>query len=473
MKPPFWLTPLALASLLAAMLSAAPAPDLKLGDDRRQLVTADGKPFLWLGDTAWELFHRTTRAEADRYLEHRAQHGYTVIHAVALAELNGLADPTPAGHRPLIANDPTRPDVKDGPDNDYWDHVDYIVRKANALGLIIGFLPSWGDKWTKKWGEGPEIFTPENAETYGQWLGRRYRDAKIVWILGGDRPVENDQHRAIIRRMAAGLRAGDGGAHLCTFHPSGGHGSAEYFHADAWLDFNMRQNGHGAEFTGRYDQTAADYAREPVKPVVEGEPVYEDHPLSFKAKELGHSLAADVRRPLYWNLFTGACGVSYGHHSVWQMWLPGRKPVNNPLLPWPEALDRPGALQMKHGRALVESRPMQRRVPDQEIIVPDAVPTALPGAGTRRFVAMRDADGTYAMVYAPVGRAFRVRMTKISADRARTWWFNPRDGTAREIGVFPCQGERTFTPPDDGELTDWVLVLDAVAKNYPAPGRRR
>lgn len=42
---------------------------------------------------------------------------------------------------------------------------------------------------------------------------------------------------------------------------------------------------------------------------------------------------------------------------------------------------------------------------------------------------------------------------------------------ATAIGVFPNPGEREFTPPDPGELLDWVLVLDDAAKNYPSPGR--
>ncbi len=80
--------------------------------------------------------------------------------------------------------------------------------------------------------------------------------------------------------------------------------------------------------------TRADYDRTPVKPVVDGEPIYEDHPVSFDAKKLGHSIAGDVRRPLYWDLFDGAFGHTYGHHSVWQMWSPARTPINNPLMPW-------------------------------------------------------------------------------------------------------------------------------------------
>ncbi|MFO0927612.1 MAG: glycoside hydrolase family 140 protein [Gemmataceae bacterium] len=457
---------LVVACLLASPALAAP-PRLRVSDNRRFLVTTDGKPFFYLGDTAWELFHRLNREEADRYLSKRAAQGFTVIQAVVLAELDGLRTPNAYGEIPLKGNDPLQPNER------YFEHVDWIVRKANERGLVIGMLPTWGDKWNKKWGGGPEIFTPENAGRYGEWLGKRYREYGIIWILGGDRPVETDRHRAILRAMAEGLRKGDGGTHLMTFHPTGGGGSAEYFHKETWLDFNMRQNGHQPEYTGRYDRTLADYRREPSKPVLDGEPIYEDHPVSFRAKELGHSIAADVRRPLYWDLFSGACGHTYGHHSVWQMFGKGRAPVNNPLMTWEEALDQPGAVQMRHARALLESRPYLSRVPDDSVIVPAPVPTAVPGAGTRRFVATRDTDGSYAMVYAPVGRPFSVRMDRVRGKTVRAWWFNPRDGKARRIGEFANTETRSFTPPEPGELVDWVLVLDDAARNYPPPGQLR
>jgi hypothetical protein len=304
-------------------------------------------------------------------------------------------------------------------------------------------------------------------------LGTRYRQAKLVWILGGDRPVENDNHRDIIRRMALGLHKGDGGSHLHTFHPTGGSGSAQYFHDAPWLDFNMRQNGHVAEFTGRYDQTSVDYERTPVKPVLDGEPIYEDHPNSFNAKELGHSVSTDVRRPLYWDLFCGAFGHTYGHHSVWQMWAPERDPINNPLMPWYEAIEQPGAAQMQFARWLLESRPALSRIPDPAVLVADRVPTSVPGAGRYRFVATRDTEGTYALVYVPCARKFKVNMAVIRGGHVRAWWFNPRDGSAAEIGTYPNEGEREFAPPDASESLDWVLALDDVTKDYPPPGQRK
>ena len=446
------------------------APRLRVSENHRFLVREDGSPFFYLGDTAWELFHRLNREEADRYLEKRARQGFTVIQAVALAEMEGDTTPNASGHLPLLELDPARPAVKEGPANDYWDQVDYVVNKAESLGLFVGFLPTWGRYWHDPVKNGKPLFTEENAGTYGEWLGARYRDKPIIWILGGDRGVENETQKAVIRAMAHGLRKGDGDRHLITFHPPGGGGSSAWFQADDWLDFNMRQNGHGAEFTGHYDQTRADYDRTPVKPVIDGEPIYEDHPVSFNAKNFGHSIAADVRRAFYWDVFGGACGHTYGHHSVWQMWAPNRAPINNPLLTWVEALDQPGAGQMRFGRRLMESRPMLTRVPDDSVVAPDRVKTSVPGAGRYHFAGTRDSSGSYAMVYVPAGRKFKVRMERITGPLVTAWWFNPRDGEAKRLGEFPNSGEREFIPPNPGEMLDWVLVLDDAAKHFPPPG---
>lgn len=467
-------TPTAIALSVLLLLAAAPAvtfaatsplPRLNVSDNHRFLVTDSGKPFFYLGDTAWELFHKLNREDTDRYLRNRAEKGFTVIQAVVLAELDGLHTPNAYGQTPLKNDDPAQPN------EEYFKHIDWVVDRAGELGLYIGMLPTWGDKWNRGRGAGPEIFTPENAGPYGKWIASRYKDRpNIIWILGGDRRIENDKQKETIRAMARGIRAGDGGGHLITLHPRGGGSSSDPFHEEDWLDFNMRQNGHAADFNGRYDQTAVDYARTPTKPVLDGEPLYEGHPINFNAKSNGYSIAADVRRPLYWDLFTGACGHTYGHHSIWQFKTPGTPGKTDPLMPWTEALDQPGAGQMQHARRLLESRPYLTRIPDDSIIVPAEVPTSIPGAGTRRFVATRDSNGSYAMIYAPIGRTFSVHMDKITGGKVKASWFDPRTGKANLIGEFPNTGTRSFISPTPGEDVDWVLVLDDATKGFVAPG---
>jgi hypothetical protein len=187
---------------------AAAAPRLKVSENKRFLVYADGRPFFWLGDTAWELFHRLNREEADRYLENRARKGFTVIQAVAIGELDGHAGANAYGHLPLEDLDPAHPATKDGPANDYWDQVDYVVNKAESLGMFIGLLPTWGRYWHDRIKDNQPIFTPQNAAVYGEWLGRRYKDKAVIWILGGDRPIDSPQQLETIRAMARGLRLG-------------------------------------------------------------------------------------------------------------------------------------------------------------------------------------------------------------------------------------------------------------------------
>jgi hypothetical protein len=65
---------------LVVLLFIHPAfAQLSISPDKRRLIRKDGSPFFWLGDTAWELFHRSTREEAAAYLINRAAKGFTVI----------------------------------------------------------------------------------------------------------------------------------------------------------------------------------------------------------------------------------------------------------------------------------------------------------------------------------------------------------------------------------------------------------
>ena len=436
---------------------------LKVSSNKRFLVTADGKPFFWLGDTAWELFHRLNREEAEKYLRNRADKGFTVIQAVALAELDGLHDPNPYGELPLENDDPTKPREA------YFQHVDFIVNKAAELGLYIGLLPTWGDKVFKdRWGAGPEIFNTENAKTYGRWIGNRYKDKKnIIWIIGGDRNPD-EKGVAIWRSMASGIVEGSGGQDraIMTFHPQPNGlqdgGSSKYFHNDEWLDFNMFQTGHCRE-NNVWDRIQIVYNRTPVKPVLDGETLYEDHPVCFNAKDLGTSSAYDIRKHAYLDVFAGAFGHTYGCHDIWQMYAPNRTPVNGPHFPWYVAIDLPGATQMKHLRWLIESRPMLDRIPDQSL-VKDAL-----GANDR-IQATRGKD--YVFVYTSQGKPISVNLGKISGKEVSAFWYNPKNGETKDDTRFENAGQKTLTPPSSGYGHDWVLVIDDASKNYDKPKRQ-
>src|SRR5690606_7835119 len=232
-------------------------PPLRVSDNGRYLVHDDGTPFFWLADTAWSIFVNLDRAEVERYLDARAEQGFTVIQAVAVFPQAGGPGPNRYGHHPLSAG--LTPAVAPGPDDDYWDHVDFVVAAAAARGLRIGLLPVWADNQVGK------LVTTSSARAYGEFLGARY-GRNVVWIMGGDHGADGAED--VWRRLAEGVAVGANGAvdHtglLMTYHPRGDQTSAEWFHDDEWLSFNMLQGGHCRRWDKLLGLIEGNWARRP------------------------------------------------------------------------------------------------------------------------------------------------------------------------------------------------------------------
>lgn len=447
--------------------------DLRVSADGRHLEMIDGTPFFYLADTAWELVHVASLEQMRMYLRDRAAKRFTVIHTVILGEMNGLDSPNAYGHLPLVDHDPEHPNEA------YFSLVDTLVAAAGDLGLHIGLVPTWGAYTLQE--QHPLfashcIFNAANAFIYGRILGERYRNCpNVIWLLGGDRKPDGiyDMWRAMARGIAEGTNAGseDYSNTLMSYHPWGGSSSSQWWHNEPWLSFNMLQSGHDRDSTPD-TMISVDYAREPRKPVINGEPGYEGIVNQLKTGQSKLS-AWDVRKFAYWSVFAGACGHTYGANEVWQMWRPERllvKPLPwyEPLLQadafWYDALSYPGAGQMQHLRALIESRGMHTLIPDQELIV---TPN---GSGDQHIQACRKNDGTCALIYLSSGFPIQANLVVLKRERLQAWWYDPRRGASIQTGEIA--GDRTveLTPPSLGAGNDWVLVVDDPRCNYRDPG---
>jgi len=465
----------------AGVALAAVHGKLRVSANHRYLEFQDGKPFFYLADTAWELFHRLNRAEASRYLANRSQKGFTVIQAVILSELGGLTVPNANGDLPLMDGN------IDKPNEPYFQHVDFIVNKAEELGLFIGMLPTWG----KYWKSPTSIFpTAESARRYGQFLGTRYRDKPIIWILGGDRAIDNPQERATVDALAEGLRDGDRHNHLITFHPVGPGDSSEMLNDAAWLDFNMFQSSHAARDHDNGLYAERDLRLKPERPTLDGENRYEEIPVGFYLagmSGLERFDDFDVRQAAYWSLLAGACGYTYGDNNVWQMyraptdknsvapggaianlfsnpWMGGKGGIIGANVEWSKALDRPGAYQMEYVRKLFESVGFQKLVPDQTMILNG------PATGGAKIRSARATDGSFAIVYSPFGEAFTLNKNVVRAAKFKEFWYDPRYGISFEIDEPERWGIQTYTPPTTGRGHDWILVIVDAAAGFPPPG---
>lgn len=425
---------------------------LKVSENKRFLCHEDGTPFFWLGDTAWELFHRLSLEEAERYFQVRARQGFTVTQAVALAEMDGLTEPNYYGRFPLKKNsrgeyDPCLWDL-DGTGN-YWDHVDAVLDLAEKYGIYVAFVATWGDKYFKAHGAGPVIFNPKNAWEYGKMLGERYgRRSNIIWVLGGDRGLSAYEHFQVNEALARGLKTGEKTRHLMTLHPGGGQSSSRYFPTEDFLDFHMIQSGHNSRNLKNYEFVEHDYALIPVKPTLDAEPRYEDHPVDFKP-ENGYFDDSDVRQASYWGVFAGGLGITYGHHSIWRM---NREFSLYFPLTWEEALERPGAEQMQYVKKLMLKYAFFDRVPCQEMVAENY--------GGANYIAAARGD-SYALLYGPGGVDISVYLGMLPGKRVAAKWFFPKTGEFEEIGTFSNEGVRRFAPKLRGRDRDIVLCLES------------
>ncbi len=412
---------------------------LRVSPNGRYLVDAKGEPFFWMGDTAWPLYAEYSRADAENYLANRAAKGFTVIQGVlAWGGGTGFEGPTPgpnaAGDLPWLDHNPATP-------NDaYFQHVDHIARVAAAHGLTLAMLPTWG-YYVNDVG----TLTPENAHAYGKWLGARYKaQPNIIWVNGGDRiPVG---HEDTWNALAHGLREGDGGAHLITYHPCGWTHSSQYFHQSDWLDFNMIQT--WTEWAKVYPAVAYDCQLAPARPVILAEGAYENGP----EYPQGPITPLVVRRQAWWAFMAGGYST-YGQNEMWRM-KPG----------WAETFDTPAAGHMSIYKQIATSRPWWQRAPDQGLFAS--------GVSSERTLnaAVRSPQGDWAMVYLSSQCHALIHLDKLQARRVQATLVNPATGEHTDAGIFetgnftgsqfPQARQQWFSTP--GYWEDAVLLIDAL-----------
>jgi Protein of unknown function (DUF4038)/Putative collagen-binding domain of a collagenase len=407
-------------ALLAAFLligassgsAAVPGP-IHVSANGHYFVDRDGKPFFWLGGTAWPLFSDYSQAQAEAYLRDRAAKGFTVIQcALAWVLPPGNANdatvppssdepqPNRSGERPWLDDNPATPNGA------YFKHVDELVRFANDQGLVLAMLPVWGYYVNQT-----HRVNAANARAYGRWLGRRYKDApNVVWVNGGDRVPTG--YEEVYRALAEGLREGDGGAHLITYHPCGWHSSSQFFQSQSWLDFNMIQT--WTDWPMIYPSIAADRMLSPPKPVVLGEGAYEDGP----EYPLGPITPLTVRRQAWWAVMAGGF-FTYGQNQMWRM---GKG--------WDSTFDTPGAAQAAKMKEIVTALPWWQAIPDQTLFASGV------SSGRTLNAAMRSAKGGWALIYLSTQCQVFIHLDKILDKNVRATWVNPVTGERKEAGSF-------------------------------------
>ncbi|WP_321480019.1 glycoside hydrolase family 140 protein [uncultured Bacteroides sp.] len=434
---------------------------LVVSAEGRYLKHENGAPFFWMGDTGWLLPERLNRDEVEYYLEQCKQRGYNVVQ---VQTMNSVPSMNYYGQYSLPDDFNFKNIDKKGVYG-YWDHMDYIIKTAASKGIYIGMVCIWGSP--VKHGD----MSVKDAKAYGKFLAERYKDIpNIIWFIGGD--VRGDVKTAEWEALAHSIRAIDKN-HLMTFHPRGRTISSMWFNNADWLDFNMFQSGHR-----RYGQRNGDgdypieenteednwrfvarsLAMKPMKPVLDGEPIYEEIPQGLHDPNETLWNANDVRRYAYWSVFAGSFGHTYGHNSIMQFVRPGIGGAYGAKKPWYDALKDPGYNQMKYLKNLMLTFPFFDRVPDQSIIA------GKNGERYDRAIATRGKD--YLLVYNYTGRPMEVDLSKISGTKKNVWWYAAKDGKLEYVGEF--DSKVIHFQHDSGYCSgnDQVLIAIDASKDY-------
>jgi hypothetical protein len=421
---------------------------LKIAATKRYLVDQNNAPLLVQGDSAWSLIVAVSDDGVEQYLKNRRQKGFNAI-IVNLLEHKFCPHPP----RNLAGEGPfTTPGDFSTPNEKYFAHVDWVIRKAAENDMAVVLYPfTLGYMGTDEgWVKETLANGPEKCLNFGRYLGKRYKDFdNIMWILAGDRhpegPILED-----IDMLALGIREYDQ-RHLISAHCEPEHSAVDGFSGGGWLDFNTTYT-----YEIVHIKLLQDYNRTPAMPFLLVESSYE-----------GEQNASEVqiRRQAYWAVLCGGFGHFFGNSPLWHFDGPGIFPSN---ITWQQAMDLPGSTDMQLWAQLFHSRSWYDLIPDQK----HEVVTSGLGEfkGLDYLAAARTSDGSTVIAYMPTSRAISVDMSKIAGSQVKAWWFNPRNGGAAAAGIFPASGTHEFTPPGDG---DWVLVLDDATRQLPAPGAVR
>jgi hypothetical protein len=411
---------------------------LRVHQGARYLEDAAGRPFFMQGDAAWSLIAQLTREEADLYLQDRKARGFNTI-LVNLLE-HRFASNAPAdiyGDEPfLTAGDYSTPNEA------YFQHVDWVLRRACELGFAVLLAPSYAgnDGGPEGWYQEMVENGAEKLRGFGRFLGERYKGFNnIIWLQGGD---YNPPDKDLVRALVDGIRERDPQA-LHTAHGSPGSSALGYWSGEPWLAINTVYT-----YEPVHEATLEEYSSSEAMPLFLLESSYENE---------HHTGDYRVRMQAYQAILSGAFGQIYGNNPMWHFSGPG---LFDAPTDWRQALDSPGAHSMTVMRKLMSTIKWW-------LLEPDASNRLLlegKGSYKERAVAALASDGSFALVYVPASREITLDLARLSGAEVTGRWIDPSDGSVSSASDADLPAvPTTFAPRGENRsgAGDWILEVTA------------
>jgi hypothetical protein len=364
-----------------------------------------GKPFLWIGDTQWELMHLLSVKDAKQLLLERKKQGFTVVQCMTTGvyrewgQSKGLS--VDNSNEAWQHNDPLRPN------EEYFRRMDSIVNYAAEINMVIvaGIYHAQDVEHGR--------ISRTNARQWARWLSSRYHQAThLIWSMY---PHADTSSMDILREVVSGIRQGDGGNHLITVHPDPSPRSSSYFFPAVWISFNTLQTWNSGVIN--YSMVQSDYNRTGALPVVNGEARYEEE---------DGTTSFDTRRAAYFSMLAGGY-YSYGHRDNW------KAPRD-----WRSWFRSAGAMQMQLLSELFKELDWWNLVPD-----PNTLVRAMPGN-----IAAHSKKNDWLIAYLSRPQLITVNRQFLPlVEHCKAFWINPETGKKTRAAFRKTQSGILFTPP--------------------------
>ncbi len=409
---------------------------VRVAHDGRHLEYADGKPFFWMCDNAWDAARESGWLDWEIYTVARQYQSFTAIEWTVAPGPDEKGESALTGFNDHIGVNPA-----------FFQRLDSKIQFMSQVGLVSAIIPFWEAQFDKAAG----LALPDDQiALFLRYVVARFGAEPVVWVLPFDDASPQKQAQRW-QKIGSAVFGADQRAPVMVY--AGTNADVVRTLGDQPWASIIGYRAEPAPANGAKEKKAVDV---PFLNELTNAPVHPLIPLVFSESETPgrviQALTADqVRHTAYWNLLTKLpIGLGYETRDI-AGWNLATEPQNPDVPLWRWSLFTSASRQMSFLSQLMQTIDFWRLAPTPQIL---GTRTET-GAKQTSDLAASTKNKDLVVVYLAESRMLELSLLDVPRS-FRAVWFNPRTGETTRAGAATNAKTCRFSPPEAG---DWVLVL--------------